>query len=155
MTDTTPSIDLVLERTFDAPRELVWRAFTDPDQIAAWFGPVGYSVPRDTVEVDLRPGGHQRFTMVSDDDPSVTSPVEGRFLEVVEPELLVTEEYWEGVPGMQDAGLMRARFEFHAEGEGRTRLVIRQGPYSAQMEDMSRQGWESSFTKLDSLLAAA
>jgi uncharacterized protein YndB with AHSA1/START domain len=155
MTDTTPSIDLVLERTFDAPRELVWRAFTDPDQIAAWFGPVGYSVPRETVEVDLRPGGHQRFTMVSDDDPSVTSPVEGRFVEVVEPELLVTEEHWEGVPGMQDAGLMRARFEFHDEGEGRTRLVIRQGPYSEAMEDMSRQGWESSFTKLDSLLAAA
>ena len=43
MNDNTA--ELRIERTFDAPRELVYRAFTNPDQIAAWFGPVGYSVP--------------------------------------------------------------------------------------------------------------
>jgi uncharacterized protein YndB with AHSA1/START domain len=56
--------ELHIERVFDVPRELVWKAFTDPDQVAAWFGPVGYSVPRDSVEIDLSVGGHQRFTMV-------------------------------------------------------------------------------------------
>ncbi len=48
MSDTTKQAatsELVIERTFDAPRELVWKAFTDPDQISQWFGPVGYSVP--------------------------------------------------------------------------------------------------------------
>ena len=48
--------ELVFEREFDAPRALVYPAFVDPDQLAAWFGPVGYSVPRDTVEIDARPG---------------------------------------------------------------------------------------------------
>ena len=48
----TQTQDLVMTRVFDAPRELVYRAFVDPDQIAAWFGPVGWSVPRDTISVD-------------------------------------------------------------------------------------------------------
>jgi uncharacterized protein YndB with AHSA1/START domain len=144
--------ELVITRVFDAPRELVYQAFIDPDQLAQWFGPVGYSVPRDTVDVDARVGGHQRFTMVNDADPSETSPVDATFTEVVENELLVGTERWEGVQGMQEGGSMSVRLEFHDEG-GKTRLVLRQGPYTAEMEDMARQGWESSFTKLDQLLA--
>ena len=50
-----------ITRIFDAPRELVYQAFTDPDQLAQWFGPVGCSVPRDSIEIDARPGGHLRF----------------------------------------------------------------------------------------------
>lgn len=145
--------ELVMTRIFNAPRELVYRAFVDPDQLAQWFGPVGFSVPRDSVDVDARVGGHQRFTMVSDTDPDMRSPVNATFVEVVENELLVGSEEWEGVPGQQDAGRMVVRLEFHDEGGGKTRLVLRQGPYSAEMEDMARQGWESSFTKLDTLLA--
>ena len=150
MTEQQQTGDLVITRMFDAPRELVWKAFTDPDQLAAWFGPVGWSVPRDTVSVDTRPGGHQRFTMVNDADPTETSPVRATFTEVVEPELLAGEEEW------QDPQLgpttMRMRLEFHDEG-GKTRLVLRQGPYPPDIEKMAREGWGSSFTKLDALLA--
>lgn len=152
MTDPTTDRELVITRTFDAPRELVYRAFTDPDQLARWFGPVGFTVPRDTVDVDARVGGHQRLVMVSDDDPQLRSPVNATFTEVVENELLVGTEVIQGVPGLEGV-TMTARFEFHDEG-GRTRLVIRQGPFTEQMEDMTRQGWTSSFTKLDALLAA-
>ena len=152
MADATPTNELVITRTFDAPRELVYKAFTDPDQIAQWFGPVGFSVPRDTVSIDARVGGHQRLTMVSDDDPEMVSPVDSTFTEVIENELLVGTEKWEGVPGQQEGGEMYARIEFHDEG-GKTRLVIRQGPYTDEVLDMARQGWESSFTKLDALLA--
>ena len=152
--DTRPTKELVLTRIFDAPRELVYRAFADPDQLSQWFGPVGYSVPRESVDVDVRVGGHQRFTMVSDDDPDAASPVDATFTEVVENELLVAHETWEGVPGLQDGGTMTVRMEFHDEGGNKTRLVIRQGPYSEQMEEMAREGWTSSFTKLDALLAA-
>lgn len=148
-----PSVELVIERVFEAPRELVYQAFTDPDQLAQWFGPVGFSVPRDSVDVDVRVGGHQRLQMVQDDDPSSASPVDATFTEVVENELLAGEESWEGVPGLQEGGTMRMRLEFHDEG-GRTRLVIRQGPYTEVMEPQARAGWESSFTKLDTLLAA-
>jgi uncharacterized protein YndB with AHSA1/START domain len=152
MPDTTPTEELVITRTFDAPRELVYKAFTDPDHLAQWFGPVGWSVPRDTVSIDAQPGGHQRFTMVSDDDPEMRSPVDATFTEVIENELLVGTEKWEGAPG-QDGGEMTARIEFHDE-DGKTRVVIRQGPYTPEVRDMARQGWESSFTKLDTLLAA-
>ncbi|MGD0608266.1 MAG: SRPBCC domain-containing protein, partial [Streptosporangiaceae bacterium] len=52
-------------RVFDASRELVYRAFTDPGQLAQWFGPSGCSVPRDSIEIDARPGGHLRFVMTA------------------------------------------------------------------------------------------
>jgi uncharacterized protein YndB with AHSA1/START domain len=144
--------DLVIERVFDAPRELVYQAFVDPDQVAQWFGPVGWSVPRDSVELDPRPGGIERFMMVNDADPSQTSPVNATFEEVVENELLVGVETWD-MPGGDGPATMRARFEFHDAGEGKTRLVITQGPFPSEMAGSARQGWESSFTKLDGLLA--
>lgn len=153
MTDSTAATkELVITRIFDAPRELVYQAFTDPGQLAQWFGPVGYSVPRDTVEIDVRVGGHQRFVMVNDEDPNFKSPVNATFTEVIENELLVATEDWDGVPGLQEGGTMSLRLEFHDE-EGKTRLVVRQGPYVEQMEGMAREGWGSSFTKLDTLLA--
>jgi uncharacterized protein YndB with AHSA1/START domain len=152
MSDATANQELVITRIFDAPRELVYRAFTDPDQLAQWFGPAGFSVPRDTIDIDARVGGHQRFVMVSDDDPNMTSPVNATFTEVVENELLVGTEDWEGVPGQQESTGMYLRIEFHDE-DGKTRLVLRQGPHTTQMEGMVREGWNSSFTKLDTLLA--
>jgi uncharacterized protein YndB with AHSA1/START domain len=143
--------ELVITRMVDAPRELVWKAFTDPDQLAAWFGPVGWSVPRDTVSVDLRVGGHQRFTMVDDADPTRTSPADGVFTEVVENELLVAYEDLDD----ETFGTMRlqTRIELHDEGGGKTRLVLRQGPFPEEIDGPAREGWTSSFTKLDALLA--
>lgn len=148
--------DLVITREFDAPRELVYRAFVDPDQLAAWFGPVGYSVPRDSVSVEPKVGGHYRFTMVSDQDPSQTSPVNATFSEVIENELLVGSEEWAGAPGLAEGETMTMtmRLEFSDLDNGRTRLVLTQGPYGPELEDMARQGWNSSFTKLDTVLAS-
>ncbi|MGI8667175.1 MAG: SRPBCC family protein [Jatrophihabitans sp.] len=151
MNETTRS-ELVITRLFNAPRELVYQAFIDPDQVTQWFGPIGFSVPRDTVDIDARVGGHQRFTMVNDNDPSWSSPVNATFTEVIENELLVGSEQWEGVAGVQEGGTMSLRVEFHDE-DGLCRLVLRQGPYEQQMEGMAREGWGSSFTKLDALLA--
>jgi uncharacterized protein YndB with AHSA1/START domain len=148
--------DLVITRVFDAPRPMVYRAFVDPDQLAAWFGPVGWSVPRDSVSVEAKAGGHQRFTMVNDADPGQSSTVSATFVEVVENELLVGEEEVSGtdeVPG--DGMRMRLRIEFHDEPGDRTRIVLTQGPYSPEWESGAREGWGSSFTKLDALLATA
>ena len=52
-----------ITRIFDAPRERVYRAFTDPDQLAQWLGPAGCRVPRDSIEADVRAGGHLRFML--------------------------------------------------------------------------------------------
>jgi uncharacterized protein YndB with AHSA1/START domain len=153
MTNTVPNTELVITRIFDAPRELVYRAFVDPDQIAQWFGPVGFSVPRDTIDVDARTGGHQRLVMVSDDDPNVTSPVDATFTEVIENELLVGVEEWDRMPGQDAPVAMYMRIEFHDEG-GKTRLVLRQGPFTEEVEAMTREGWTSSFTKLDTVLGS-
>jgi uncharacterized protein YndB with AHSA1/START domain len=149
-----PSYELAISRVFDAPRELVYQAFVDPDQLAQWFGPVGFVVPRDTVAVDARVGGYQRFVMISADDDSVRSPVDATFTEVVENELLVGQQRVQGIPGFEGmTATMTLRVEFHDEPGGKTRLELRQGPFTEQLRAGSRDGWMSSFTKLDDLLA--
>src|SRR5262249_51163463 len=117
--------EISLTRIFDAPPELVYRAFVDPDQLCQWFGPVGFSVPCESVQIDARPGGFQRFVMVSNDDPTVRSPVDATFTEVVENELLVGHEDVEGIPGTSGRVRFRVRLEFHAEPGGMTRLELR------------------------------
>lgn len=148
-----PMYELAISRIFDAPRDLVYRAFVEPDQLAEWFGPVGFTVPRDCVEVEAKTGGYQRLVMVSDDDPAVRSPVSATFTEVIENELLVGEQRAEGIPGYEGPVTMVLRLEFHEEPGGRTRLELRQGPYPEPLEEDARAGWNSSFGKLDHLLA--
>jgi len=58
---------IVIERELDAPRELVWRVWTDPDEVARWWGPEHFTTPREKIEFDLRPGGICRMTMVGPD----------------------------------------------------------------------------------------
>ena len=144
--------EITISRVFDAPRKLVYQAFIDPDQLSQWFGPVGASVPRETIDIDARVGGHQRFVMVVDDDPSFRNPIDATFTEVIENELLVGEMEAVGVPGADGVLKVTLRLEFHDEGDGKTRLELRQGPFPGDLGDQTKLGWESSFTKLDALL---
>lgn len=148
--------DLQIEREFDAPRHLVWKAFTDPDELAAWFGPDGYTVPRDTVDLDVRPGGHWHLDMVAD-DPSYPpgGPMRWTIQEVVEGELLVWTETFEGeLAELFGSERMDTRVEFHDAGDDRTRLVVTQGPYREDFVGNARAGWDGSFDGLDRLLAS-
>ncbi len=154
MTESLATQELVIERIFDAPRHLVYRAFTDPDQLARWFGPVGWSVPRESVDMEVRVGGYQRLVMVNNQDRSQTSPVNATFTEVIENELVVGSEELPVEFGLPPGTRMQIRLEFH-EVDGKTRLVLRQGPFTANLAGGAREGWNSSFTKLDALLAAA
>jgi uncharacterized protein YndB with AHSA1/START domain len=151
MTDTATH-EITITRVFDAPPELVYRMFVDPDQLCQWFGPVGFSVPCESVQIDARPGGFQRLVMISDDDPTFKSPIDATFSEVVENELLVGHQDVEGIPGTTGTVRLRLRLEFHEEPGGKTRLELRQGPFTAQQGQDTTTGWESSFTKLDLLL---
>ena len=146
MTDAKEEI--TLSRIFDASPELVYRTFVDPDQLCQWFGPDGFSVPPESVQIDARPGGFQRFELVSDADPAVRSRVDVTFSEVVENELLVGHEEIEGTPGTR----VKLRLEFGQEGSGKTRLDLRQGPFTQERGEATKAGWESSFGRLDSLL---
>jgi len=77
--------ELVFTRVFDAPRELVFKAWTSPKQVAQWWGPRGFSNP--VCELDLRPGGAIRIHMRRPD--GTVYPMTGVYHEIVEPERLV------------------------------------------------------------------
>ncbi len=76
--------DLVFERTFDAPRETVWQAFTDPELVPRWWGPHGTTTT--VAEMDVRAGGTWRYVSSAPDREDIE--FFGEYLEVVPPELL-------------------------------------------------------------------
>jgi len=141
-----------VSRVFDAPRELVYRAFVDPDQFCQWFGPADFSVPYETVQSDAQTGGFQRFVLVSDADPSHRTPVDAALREVVEDELLVAHADIGGIAGAGRTARIRLRLEFLDQSSGRTRLELRQDPSRDEICGDPQAAWESSFTRLDSLL---
>jgi uncharacterized protein YndB with AHSA1/START domain len=77
--------DLVLTRVFNLPRERVWKAWTDPKQLALWWGPAGFTNP--VCEMDLRPGGALHIDMRGPD--GTVYPMSGVFREIVPSERLV------------------------------------------------------------------
>ena len=81
----TPERELVITRIFDAPRELVWKAWTEPERLMHWWGPKGFTVH--TCKVDLRPGGVFHYGMRAPDG----SDIWGKFIyrEIVAPERIV------------------------------------------------------------------
>jgi uncharacterized protein YndB with AHSA1/START domain len=60
----TTDQEILITRIFDAPRASVFAAWTDPDQVAAWYGPEHFDTPREKVHIDLRVGGRYELTMV-------------------------------------------------------------------------------------------
>lgn len=146
---------VVISRVFDAPRRLVFRAFTEPEHLAAWWGPVGNSLPRDEIEFDVRPGGFLRWTEINAADPRLRVRVRVDLTEVADGELLdgvmhVGGRLPEGIESFET----RLRVEFHDEADGRTRLEIRQW-LPEHLAPHSEEGWRQGFTKLDAALANA
>lgn len=150
---TTDPPDLSITRLFDAPRPLVYRAFTDPEQLAAWWGPSGSVRPLDEMEFDVRPGGFQRFVEVFPDDPSIRAEVRIDLTDVAEGTLLAGVLRVSGhLPGGFDPFETRFRFEFSDEPGGRTRLDVQQW-LPANVTGATAEGWRESFAQLDVLLA--
>lgn len=142
--------ELVITRVFDAPRELVFRAWTDAEQFARWWGKTGMTVTSATR--DARPGGGHRTCIRSAEGRDHWAS--GVFREVVEPERLVFTFAWDGKDGMP-ANEMLVTVTFAAEGD-RTRLVFRQTPFlTRESRDGHRRGWDESFARLAAVLAAA
>ena len=111
-------LQLVYERVFDAPRELVWKVMTDPARITKWWGPRGYTTT--VVEMDVRVGGRWRFINHTTGGEDV--PFTGEYLEVVPPER-VRQTFIVDIPGLSDhVGLETMTLE---DLGGRTRMVAR------------------------------
>jgi uncharacterized protein YndB with AHSA1/START domain len=79
---------ITIVRIFDAPRDLVFKAWTEPERFATWFGEEGSSIPSETASMDVRPGGAWSVIMIHGPE-RMEIPFSGHYQEVVEPERLV------------------------------------------------------------------
>ncbi|GAA1826794.1 SRPBCC family protein [Agromyces salentinus] len=150
MQTDVPQIDI--SRLLDAPRELAYRAFTDPDHFVAWWGPVGNSLPREEIEFDVRPGGHQRWTEVSAADPAIRVLISVELTDVGHGEFLDGLMHVGGrLPNGIEPFETRIRVEFHDAPDGRTRLEIRQW-LPEPLAHPSEEGWRQVLGKLDAVL---
>ena len=134
--------ELVITRIYDAPRELVFRMWTDPRHAIRWWGPKHH--PAVHLEMDVRPGGRWRNCLRS----TATGDLwhHGVFREVVSPERLVVTFVWEeeGERGLET--LVTVTF---ADERGKTRMTMRQAPFQSVGErDGHGEGWNSTFDRL-------
>jgi len=119
--------EIVLTRVFDAPRELVYRAWTDPEHIQRWFGPKDFTCT--THAIDMRVGGMWRFDMVG---PDKRYPNRMTFLQMKAPELLVFDH---GDDSDDDPHKFRVTITFDSQSNGKTVVTLRQlHPTKAQRE---------------------
>ena len=151
---TTATPQLALTRIVNAPRAHVYRAFTDPDQFAAWWGPIGNSLPREEIEFDVRPGGYWQWSEVFPADPGTWTHGRLDLMDAVDGELLDGVMHITGqLPGGFEPFETRMRVEFHDEADGRTRLEISQW-LPKHLVSPSENGWSEALGKLDALLVA-
>lgn len=149
-TITKPSDrEIRIERIFDAPRDRVWRALSDPNLIAQWWGRGNKLVIE---KFELEKGGHWRFVEHS---PQGVHGFEGRFREVTPPGRVVQTFEWDGMPGY----VVIETLELEDLGDGRTKLVNvslfhtseeRDGMLESGMEE----GLNQSYVALDRVLAS-
>jgi uncharacterized protein YndB with AHSA1/START domain len=142
--------ELEFIRTYNAPRQLVWDAWTDPDQMAQWWGPRGISTPRESIELDLRPGGRLAFEMV-DDATGARYPNSGTFLEVEPPARLVWSD--DGFADGRGKGTATVTFA-EVDASTTTLKVHLLADFSDTVRAGAEQGWGTQLDKLVNHLAA-
>lgn len=149
MTDQTPVAadeqTVLITRVFDAPRERVFKAWTDPEQVAAWFGPEHMETPRERIHIDLRVGGRFELTMVPSGGGGGDFSIGYEIVELVEPELIVLRSDPMPHVGMHEPTVVRV--EFHDHGE-KTRMTLSDGPLPTAGRDHAAAGWNAAFDKL-------
>ncbi len=137
---------LRITRRFAAPREAVFKAFTDVEVFKKWWGPKGFTCP--TAEIDARPGGRFHAEMLSPD--GITHIIEGVFQEVTPPARLVVTWAWQNGDYEGLETLVTLEFDDH-DGETELRLTHEELADELARERHS-QGWSSSFDCLDEIL---
>lgn len=156
--------EYIVDREFDAPRDMVWRAWTEPDLLARWYGP---GVETIIHKFDLQPGGEWLNEMKRGDYSMLSRAV---FTEVSPPERLVWQHYsstdrnWQSVPNPQMPDwprVMLTTVTFSEKGE-KTNVRLAWAPYEATDAEIAcfasaianlGKGWESGFAIMDQLLA--
>lgn len=159
--------EFVITRAFDAPRELVWKAWTERERLMQWFGPKGFTMS--TANLDFRPGGKLHYCLCSADGKEMW----GKFVyrEIVPPERIVLVNSFSD----KDGNLTRHPFSptwplemlattTFTEQAGKTTITLRWLPLNAteaeritfdESREGMRQGWTGTFDQLDQYLAKA
>jgi len=150
--------DIIITRVFDAPRELVWKAWTDPTYFARWWGPKVFTTPR--ISIDFRVGGRYTYCMRGPGLDGVTRDFwnTGVYREIVPMERLVSTDSFAdekgnavpasyyGLPGDWPMELtVEVTFE---ESGGKTSMTLRHVGIPGQMIEECEAGWNESFDKL-------
>jgi uncharacterized protein YndB with AHSA1/START domain len=155
-----PALDLVLERTVDVPRALVWKAWTTPELLSQWFTPAPWKTPE--CEIDLRPGGIFRTVMRGPNGEEADNS--GCYLEVVENERLVwTSALGPGYrphPALADVSAVDFHFtaiitlEDAGPGTKYTARVLHADPEARDRHDAMgfQAGWGAAFDQLVALM---
>ena len=144
------SPELVIERVFDAPRALVWRAWTDHDQTVKWMGPL--TCPAKRIESDFRPGGKWR-TILDGTQQGQDLCHGGEYREIVEPERLVYTFAWADHPEMP-GNEMLIELTFEELGPKKTKVTLRQTQFlNVEQRDGHNIGWSGTFDRLEAFLS--
>ncbi|MHA3703077.1 SRPBCC family protein [Jatrophihabitans sp. YIM 134969] len=144
-------VELTFTRTYAAPRQLVWDAWTDPDQMAQWWGPRGLTTPRESIVLDLRPGGRMAFDMV-DDATGNRYPNSGTIREVDPPARIVWDD--DGFPDGSGKGTATVTFT-EVDASTTTLHLHLVADFSETVRAGAEQGWGSQLDKLTEMLAAS
>ena len=150
--------EFVISRQFDAPRELVFKMWTEPKHMAQWWGPKGFTNP--VCDMDVRPGGAIRIVMRAPDDAPAQfrgdHPMTGVFREIVEPERLVITTAVDDADGNRVLEVLNT--VTFVEHGGKTTLtmhalVVKARAEAARMLGGMEAGWTQSLERLAALLA--
>ena len=153
---------LVIERTFDAPRNLVWRAWSEPDLFMRWWGPRDYSCP--ACKIDFRVGGSWLACMRSTEGQDIWST--GEYREIVPQERIVcTDNFADADGNVVPASHYGIDGDFASEmiitvtlqeSNGKTKMTLRHtGLPGGEMGEGANEGWNESLDKLAESLAQA
>jgi uncharacterized protein YndB with AHSA1/START domain len=164
----TQGDEFVISRVLDAPRSLVWKAFTEPERMREWWGPKGFTVIHS--KMDLRPGGTYHYGLKAPNG----SVMWGKFVfrEVAEPDRMVLiTSFSDEAGGVTRHPLnegwplqMLSIFTFEEQPGGKTKFTVRWSPHNASEaerqtfeagRDSMRMGWSGTIEQLEAYLAKA
>ena len=165
---TAKSPDFVISRVFDAPRELVWKCFTEPERMREWWGPKGFKSVAS--KMDLRPGGRYHYCLQSPSGAAMWGKLVYR--EIAPPERMVLINSFSDEAGGTTRHPMHQSwplemlsvFTFEEQPGSKTKVTIRWSPHNATEEeqktfdtshDSMRMGWTGSLDQLDAHLTKA
>ena len=146
------NVRVIVERQFDYPRPVVFRAWTAPAEMAEWRGSPGWHVEKETVTSELRVGGKHHHTKVRDNDATTRVTTDAVFTEYFEPDVFVARQRITGDSGIDPDKPLELRVEFTKTGRDGTLLRIVQGPYEAGVAGYHSEGWERELARLQNYL---